>query len=168
MKKIFEKWSKISLVKRIIIGLIIGIILAVTIPDAAQPVTILGSLFVGALKGIAPMLVFFLVMTAISQHKSGHKTNMKSIIVLYLLGTFLAGLIAVIASFIFPVQLTLTTGVEGFAAPGGIGDVLKSLLLNLVDNPVNALASGNYLGILAWALVLGLALKNAQVQLKQC
>ena len=87
---------------------------------------------------------------------------MKTIIVLYLLGTFLAGLIAVIASFMFPVKLTLVTGAEGFAAPGGIYEVLKSLLLNLVDNPVNALANGNYLGILAWALVLGLALKNAQ------
>lgn len=162
MKKLFDKWNQISLVKRIIIGLTIGILLAVTIPDVAQPITILGSLFVGALKGIAPLLVFLLVMTAISQHKVGHKTNMKTIIVLYLLGTFLAGLIAVIASFMFPIKLTLATGAEGFSAPGGIGDVLKSLILNLVDNPVKALANGNYLGILAWALVLGLALKNAQ------
>lgn len=162
MKNLFNKWNQISLVKRIIVGLIVGIILALTLPEAAQPITILGSLFVGALKGIAPMLVFFLVMTAISQHKSGHKTNMKSIIVLYLLGTLLAGLTAVIASFIFPVSLVLATGAEELSAPGGIGEVLKSLLLNLVDNPVKALVNANYLGILAWALVLGLALKNAQ------
>ncbi|PRR79752.1 serine/threonine transporter SstT [Clostridium vincentii] len=162
MKKLFNKWDHISLVKRIIMGLIIGVVLAVTIPDIAQPITILGSLFVGALKGIAPLLVFFLVMTAISQHKSGHKTNMKTIIVLYLLGTFLSGLVAVSASFMFPVNLTLVTGAEGFSAPSGIGEVLKTLLLNLVDNPINALASANYLGILAWALVLGLALKNTQ------
>lgn len=162
MKKLFILWNQISLVKRIIVGLIVGIILALTIPNVAQPITILGALFVGALKGIAPMLVFFLVMTAISQHKSGHKTNMKSIIVLYLLGTFLAGFIAVIASFIFPVSLVLATGAEKLSAPGGVGEVLKALLLNLVDNPVKALANANYLGILAWALVLGLALKNAQ------
>lgn len=162
MKKLFDKWNQISLVKRIIVGLIMGIVLAVTIPDVAQPITILGSLFVGALKGIAPLLVFFLVMSAIAQHKVGHKTNMKTIIVLYLLGTFLSGLVAVIASFMFPVKLTLVTGVEGFSAPGGIYEVLKTLLLNIVDNPINALAKANYLGILAWALVLGLALKNAQ------
>jgi len=162
LKKLFDKWNQISLVKRIIVGLIMGIVLAITIPKTAQPITILGSLFVGALKGIAPLLVFFLVMTAISQHKSGHKTNMKTIIILYLLGTFLAGLTAVIASFMFPVELTLTTGAEDLAAPGGIYEVLKSLLLNIVENPIKALASGNYLGILSWALVLGLALKNAQ------
>lgn len=162
MKNLFNKWNQISLVKRIIAGLIIGIIMALTIPAVAQPITILGALFVGALKGIAPMLVFFLVMTAISQHKSGHKTNIKYIIVLYLIGTFMAGFIAVVASFIFPVSLVLATGAEELSAPGGVGEVLKALLLNLVDNPVKALANANYLGILAWALVLGLALKNAK------
>lgn len=161
MGDLIKKWNQISLVKRIIVGLIIGIILAVTIPDAAKPVVILASLFVGALKAIAPILVFFLVMSAISQHKSGHQTNMKSIIVLYLLGTFLAGFIAVIASFMFPVSLTLATGAENITPPGGISEVLKSLLMNLVDNPVNALVKANYLGILSWAALLGFALKNA-------
>lgn len=150
-----------SLVKQIIIGLIIGIILAVAIPEAAKPVVILGSLFVGALKGIAPVLVLFLVMSAIAQHRSGHQTNMKSIIFLYLLGTFLAGLIAVIVSFIFPVGLTLAKGAEGVTAPGGVVEVLKTLLLNVVDNPVKAIYNANYIGILAWAIVLGVALKNA-------
>lgn len=151
-----------SLVKRIIIGLIIGIVLAVTIPDTAQPIVILGSLFVGALKAIAPILVFFLVMSAISQHKSGQQTNMKSIILLYLLGTFLAGLTAVIVSFVFPVTLALPGSAETLAAPGGVTEVLKTLLMNIVDNPVRALTNANYIGILAWAVILGLALKNAK------
>ncbi|MCP3762891.1 serine/threonine transporter SstT [Domibacillus sp. A3M-37] len=161
MKSILQKWNQVSLVKQIIIGLIIGIILAVTIPEAAKPVAILGSLFVGALKAVAPVLVLVLVMSAIAQHKSGHQTNMKSIIGLYLLGTFLAGLIAVIVSFIFPVSLSLAEGAEGVTPPTGVTEVLKTLLLNVVDNPVNALVNANYIGILAWAIVLGLALRNA-------
>ncbi|MEG1254374.1 serine/threonine transporter SstT [Clostridium sp.] len=161
MKNLINKWNQMSLVKRIIIGLIIGIILAVTIPDVAKPIVIFGSLFVGALKAIAPVLVFFLVMAAISQHRSGHQTNMKSIIVLYLLGTFLAGLVAVVASFIFPVTITLAGGVENVTPPGGVVEVLKALLLNLVDNPVKALYNANYIGILSWATLLGLALRNA-------
>ncbi|MBS4172674.1 serine/threonine transporter SstT [Bacillus sp. FJAT-49736] len=158
---LIRKWNQLSLVKQILIGLIIGIILAVTIPAVAKPFTILGSLFVSALKGIAPVLVFFLVMSAIAQHKSGQKTNMKSIIVLYLLGTFLAGLVAVIVSFIFPVTLTLPKSTENLTAPGGVVEVLKTLLLNIVDNPVKAIFNANYIGILAWAILLGLALKKA-------
>jgi serine/threonine transporter len=161
MKNILKKWNQLSLVKQIIIGLIIGIILAVTIPEVAKPVAILGSLFVGALKAIAPVLVLFLVMSAIAQHKSGHQTNMKSIIFLYLLGTFLAGLIAVIVSFIFPVSINLVDSAEGVTAPGGVVEVLKTLLLNVVDNPVKAIYNANYIGILAWAILLGLALRNA-------
>lgn len=162
MKNLMKQWNQISLVKQISIGLIIGIILAVTIPEAAKPVIILGSLFVGALKAIAPVLVLFLVMSAVAQHKSGQQTNMKSVIILYLLGTFLAGLVAVIASFMFPVSLTLTKGVEEMTAPGGVTEVLKGLLLNIVDNPVKAIFNANYIGILTWAILLGLALKNAQ------
>ncbi|MCM3163616.1 serine/threonine transporter SstT [Metabacillus litoralis] len=161
MKNLLKNWNRLSLVKQIIIGLLIGMILAVTIPDVAQPVVILGSLFVGALKAIAPVLVLFLVMSAITQHKSGQQTNMKSIVVLYLVGTFLAGLVAVIASFIFPVGLTLAKGPEGFTAPGGVSEVLKTLLLNIVDNPVNAIANSNYIGILTWAILIGLALRSA-------
>ncbi|QGQ46206.1 serine/threonine transporter SstT [Metabacillus sediminilitoris] len=161
MKNLLNKWSQMSLVKQIIVGLIIGIILAVTIPDVAKPVVIFGTLFVGALKAIAPVLVLFLVMSAITHHKSGQQTNMKSIITLYLLGTFLAGLIAVIVSFIFPVSLTLAKGAEGVTAPGGVVEVLKALLLNVVDNPVTAIYNANYIGILAWAILLGLALRNA-------
>lgn len=161
MKNLLKKWNQFSLVMQIAIGLVIGIILAVAIPGVAKPLVILGSLFVGALKGIAPVLVLFLVMSAIAQHKKGHQTNMRSIIFLYLLGTFLAGFIAVIVSFIFPVSLTLAKGAEGMTPPGGIVEVLKTLLMNMVDNPVKAIYNANYIGILAWAVVLGFALKSA-------
>ncbi len=161
MKNMLKKWNQLSLVKQIMIGLIIGIILALTIPKAASPIVIFGSLFVGALKAIAPVLVLFLVMSAIAQHKKGHQTNMKSVIILYLIGTFLASLIAVVVSFIFPVSITLVQGTEDLAAPGGVVEVLKNLLLNVVDNPFRAIANANYIGILAWAVLLGLALRNA-------
>lgn len=166
MKNFLNKCNKISLVKRILIGLIIGILLALTIPNVAKPIVIFGSLFVGALKSVAPILVFFLVISAICQHKQGQQTNMKSIIFLYLLGTFLAGLVAVIASFLFPITLTLGSGVTKMAPPGGVVDVLKALLMNVVDNPVMALYNANYIGILSWALIIGLALKNASSSTK--
>ncbi|PAE16136.1 serine/threonine transporter SstT [Virgibacillus sp. 7505] len=161
MRNALKLWNRLSLVQQIIIGLIIGIILALTIPDAAQPVTILGTLFVGALKAIAPVLVLFLVTAAIAQHKKGKQTNMKSIIVLYLVGTFAAAVVAVVASFMFPVSLSLADSPEDVAAPGGIAEVLQTLLLNIVDNPVNAIVNANYIGILAWAILFGLALRNA-------
>ena len=164
--KLMNHWYSLSLVKRIIAGLIIGIILAVTVPDAAQPITIFGTLFVGALKAVAPILVFFLVASAISQHRKGQQTNMKSVIGLYLLGTFSAALVAVIMSFLFPVTLTLGSGVEDIAAPGGVVEVLKALLLNVVDNPIKALYNANYIGILTWALMLGFTLKNAAASTK--
>ncbi|MEF9916290.1 MAG: serine/threonine transporter SstT [Lachnospiraceae bacterium] len=160
MKNIVSKWNSISLVKRIIMGLIVGVILGLTVPKLTA-ISLLGQLFVGALKAVAPMLVFFLVIGALSQHKKGKKTNMKTVIVLYLLGTFLAGCVAVIASFIFPITLTLTKGVTDIAPPGGVGEVLNTLLMNVVSNPVDALANANYIGILAWAVILGFALKVA-------
>ena len=166
MKKIIEGWNKISLVQRIIMGLILGVLLALTVPNAT-PITLAGSLFVGALKSIAPLLVFFLVMSALSQHKSGQETNIKSVICLYLVGTFLAGLVAVVASFIFPVDLILVSGVEDVVPPQGVAEVLKTLLMNVVDNPVKALTNANYIGILAWAVILGMALKNASESTKK-
>ena len=161
MKNVLMKWNQISLVKRILIGMIIGIILAITIPDATSWVTIFGSLFVGALKAVAPILVLFLVMSAVANHKSGQKTNMKSILGLYGLSTFLAGFVAVVASFLFPVTLSLVEGVKDVTPPEGITEVLKTLLFNVVDNPINALINANYIGILTWAILLGLALKTA-------
>jgi len=165
MRNLFTKWNQISLVKRIIIGIIVGLILALTVPNATG-LSIFGSLFVGALKAVAPVLVLFLVMHAISVHKSGTKTNMKTILVLYGIGTLLAGVVAVAVSFMFPVTLTLTTGAEGLSPPEGIVEVLETLLFNVVANPVNALLNANYLGILMWAVVLGLALKNANQNTK--
>ena len=161
MRNIILKWNQISLVLRILIGIVVGVVLAVTIPDSVAWVSIFGSLFVGALKAVAPILVLILVTNAISNHKSGKKTNMKSILGLYAIGTLLAGVVGVVASFLFPVSLTLTSGVEDLAPPGGIAEVLKTLLFKIVDNPVNALMNANYIGILTWAILLGLVLKKA-------
>ncbi len=161
MQGIWNKWNSISLVKRIIAGIILGVVLALTLPKSAGWVTIFGTLFVGALKAVAPVLVLFLVMYALAAHKKGTKTNMKTVLTLYGIGTLLAGVVAVGVSFIFPITLKLTAGAEGLTPPEGIVEVLKTLLLNLVSNPVDALLNANYLGILLWAVVLGLALKSA-------
>ena len=161
MKNLLSIWNKLSLVKQIIIGLITGIILSLTIPERVKGISIFGNLFVGALKSVAPVLVLFLVMSAICQHKSGKKTNMKSIIGLYAVGTFLAAIIAVAASFIFPITLTLSGGIDNVSPPGGVGEVLNTLMMNIVDNPVKALSNANYIGILSWALILGFALRNS-------
>lgn len=161
MKDFFKAWNRLSLVKQIIIGLVIGIVLALVAPQQLSGITILGDIFTRALKGVAPVLVFFLVMFAICQHKSGQKTNMKRILVLYLLGTFLAGTLAVIVSFIFPVELTLAVGAGDVTPPEGITEVLKTLIFNVVANPVDALLNANYIGILAWAIILGIALRGA-------
>lgn len=160
-KNLLNAWNRISLVKQIIIGLIIGIVLAVAFPTQLSGITIFGSLFVGALKAVAPILVLFLVMSAISHHKAGQKTNMKSIIILYLLGTLLAAMAAVIASFIFKLELVLPESTSDIAPPGGISEVLKTLVFNVVANPVSALLNANYIGILAWAVLLGMALRRA-------
>lgn len=160
MKNLVTRWNEISLVKRIICGLIIGIVLGLVAPQATA-LSLLGNLFVGALKAIAPILVLFLVMSALAKHQEGKQTNMKHIIGLYLLGTFLAGLMAVIASFLFPVTLTLTQSTSDITPPSGIGEVLNTLMMNLVANPVDALVNANYIGILAWAVLLGIALRKA-------
>ena len=160
-KNLIKAWNQISLVKQIIIGLLIAIVLAVAFPTRLSGITVFGSLFVGALKAVAPVLVFFLVISAISQHKAGQKTNMKTIIGLYLLGTLLAALAAVIASFIFKLNLVLPESTSEITPPGGITEVLKTLVFNVVANPVNALLNANYIGILAWAILLGVALRHS-------
>ena len=161
-KNLLQSWNKLSLVKQIILGLILGIILALLCPSKLSFITIFGDLFVKALKAVAPILVFFIVMAAICSHKVGQKTNMKSIIGLYLLGTFLAGVSAVLASFIFKLNLVLPeVASSDVTPPEGVGEVLRNLIFNIVANPVDALATANYLGILAWAILLGLALRHA-------
>lgn len=160
MKNFIHRWNEISLVKRILCGLLLGIILGLTIPQASV-IILFGDLFVGALKAVAPLLVLFLVMSALCKHQAGKQTNMKRIILLYLLGTFVAGFVAVLASFLFPITLTLTASTSNITPPGGIQEVLHTLLMNLVANPVDALINANYIGILAWAILLGIALRNA-------
>ena len=167
-KSPFGFFTSLGLVTQIAIGLVLGILVGVLVRNttAAGAVVeigaILGSLFVGALKAVAPILVFALVTAAISQHRSGNPTNIRPILVLYLVGTFAAAVVAVGASFLFPSQLLLS-GVEAASneAPTGIGEVMRHLLMNLVSNPIQALADANYIGILAWALVLGTAFRQA-------
>ena len=162
VKAIVQKWNNISLVKRIICGLIIGIILGLTVPQASA-ISILGDLFVGALRGVAPILVFFLIMSSLCHMGKGQKTNMKIIVVLYLVGNVVAAACAVVASRLFPVVLTFSenTDTSDVTPPSGVTEVITNLLMNLVDNPVNALINANFIGILAWAIIFGIALKNA-------
>ncbi|HEN3566628.1 TPA: serine/threonine transporter SstT [Yersinia enterocolitica] len=150
-----------SLVKQILAGLIAGIILALVSTQAALAVGLLGTLFVGALKAVAPVLVLMLVMASIANHKQGQKTSIRPILFLYLLGTFSAALIAVAVSFMFPSTLVLATHNSDIAAPGGIAEVLKGLLNSVIANPIHALLNANYIGILAWAVGLGIALRHA-------
>ncbi|GAB6260666.1 serine/threonine transporter SstT [Photobacterium sp. CCB-ST2H9] len=156
-----------SLVIQILIGIVAGIVLAAVSTDAAMKVGFLGSLFVSALKAVAPVLVFILVASSIANQKKGANTNMKPIIMLYLFGTLMAALTAVTLSFLFPTTLTLDAGTANQAAPEGIAEVLNTLLFKVVDNPINALLSGNYIGILAWAVGLGFALHSASDATKQ-
>ncbi|WP_296009409.1 serine/threonine transporter SstT [uncultured Adlercreutzia sp.] len=154
---ILKKYNEISLIKRILVGLAIGIILALIVPGN-EVITLLGSLFVGALKAVAPVLVFFLVISALCNAKSAG--NMGMVVVLYVVSTLVAAIVALIGSELFPSMLTLdTSSMVEQAAPEGIGEVLTTLLMNIVSNPVDALMNANYVGILAWAVVLGIALR---------
>jgi serine/threonine transporter len=158
---IFYRLYRGNLVLQIIVGIILGTALAMTLPETAKDAGLLGELFVGALKAIAPILVFILVAASITNQKKNQHTKMKPIVVMYLLGTFSAALTAVLLSFLFPTELILVSGIEGTSPPQGIAEVLHTLLFKLVDNPLNAVASGNYIGILVWAIALGVALHHA-------
>ncbi|MGF1878638.1 serine/threonine transporter SstT [Photobacterium frigidiphilum] len=156
-----------SLVIQIIVGIVAGILLASVAPESAISVGFLGGLFVSALKAVAPILVFILVASSIANQKKGAHTNMKPIIMLYLFGTLMAALTAVVMSFLFPTTLTLVAGNATASPPEGIAEVLNTLLFKIVDNPINALMSGNFIGILAWAIALGFALHQASDATKQ-
>ncbi|MCF7220676.1 serine/threonine transporter SstT [Marilutibacter chinensis] len=150
-----------SLVVQILVGLAAGIVLAWLWPSAATSAGLLGTVFVSALKAVAPVLVLVLVTAAIANHQKGKSTHIRPILGLYLAGTLMAALVAVAASFVFPSSLRLVeSGVE-MAPPEGIVEVLRTLLLKIVDNPVSALRDGNFIGILAWAVGLGIALRHA-------
>ena len=162
VKEIWKKWNSWSLIKRIVCGLIVGTILALIVPGLPG-ITLLGTLFVSALKAVAPILVFFLVMSALSRAKSSGA--MKTVIILYACSTLIAGLVAVCASFLFPIDLTLTDA-STKSAPSGIAEVLSNLLTSIVSNPVASLDSANYLGILTWAILIGIALRAAKPHTK--
>ena len=156
-----QRLMRMSLISQIAIGLVLGIALALIAPGATKSVALLGDLFIAVLKAVAPILVLVLVTAAIANHKHGQPTHMRPVLILYLLGTFAAALVAVLASFAFPTTLVLDTAAATGNPPGGILVVPKNLLLNVVANPVRALMEANFIGILAWAIGLGVALRHA-------
>lgn len=167
MKRFINVWNRTSLIKRIIIGVILGFILGMTLPKVSA-IGILGDLFVGGLKAVAPLLVFVLVASALSQNEKGQKTNMSTIIGLYLVGTLAAALVAVVVNYFFPITLTLDTATQPkLSSPEGVGQVFQSLLLQMVDNPINALGTANYIGVLTWAVIFGLAFRNSNKETKE-
>ncbi len=158
LKSIGRTWNSISLIKRIIIGLVIGAVLGVICPGN-DVIEMLGTLFVSALKGVAPILVFFLVISALMNARG--TGAMKTVVALYLVATFVAAFVAVLMSSLFPVELTLAAAKEQ-SAPSDIGTVLSTLVLSIASNPVDALTDANYPGILTWAILLGIALRHAK------
>ena len=167
MKRFINVWNRTSLIKRIIIGVILGFILGMTLPKVSA-IGILGDLFVGGLKAVAPLLVFVLVASALSQNEKGQKTNMSTIIGLHLVGTLAAALVAVVVNYFFPITLTLDTATQPkLSSPEGVGQVFHSLLLQMVDNPINALGTANYIGVLTWAVIFGLAFRNSNKETKE-
>jgi len=160
MKKLIDKYNSINLVSRIFIGILIGLGLALIVPKASW-ISVLGDLFVGALKAIAPMLVLILVMSSLAQgvKKSGGK--FRTVISLYMLSTFFAAITAVVASFLFPQVLTLDTSTQKLdSVPQGLAEIIHNLLVKIVINPISSLSESNYLGILFWAIITGVALKD--------
>ncbi len=155
---LLQRLAQGSLVKQILVGLVLGILLAWISKPAAEAVGLLGTLFVGALKAVAPVLVLMLVMASIANHQHGQKTNIRPILFLYLLGTFSAALAAVVFSFAFPSTLHLSSSAQDIVPPSGIVEVLRGLLMSMVSNPIDALLNANYIGILVWAVGLGLSL----------
>ncbi|MDT2703502.1 serine/threonine transporter SstT [Enterococcus dongliensis] len=157
--------KNMSLIKRIILGIIIGIFLGIVVPNW-EFIGILGELFVGALKSIAPILVFVLIMASISKHQSGVQTFVKPIIVLYLLATLLAAVTAVVASFLFPVQIVLQEAAGSQDAPKALVDVIGNILTSVVQNPIQGMIDGNYLSILFWSALIGFGLRTCSKETK--
>ena len=167
--KIKEILMSVSLIKQIAVGLIVGICIACFAPGFIPVASIFGDFFVKALKGVAPVLVFFLVMNAMLQKKNDSNASIKPVIMLYFITTFLAALVGVFSSFMFPTTLQLQTAQTQVAPPSGIAEVIHTLLMNVVDNPVNALVNANYIGILSWAIIIGIALQSvASEATKDC
>jgi len=165
--RFFRFLNRTSLVVQIIVGLVAGCVVALLFPAAAQSLSLLGDLFVQALKSVAPVLVFALVTASLANHQRGQPTHVRPILLLYALGTLSAAVVAVVASFLFPTSLELISDTADITPPSGVAAVLKTLLFNVVDNPVNALINGNYIGILAWAIGLGFAFRHAGESTRQ-
>ncbi|MGM8871172.1 serine/threonine transporter SstT [Psychrobacter sp. 2Y5] len=161
MRSLIAMYQRIGLVPLIIIGLVIGVLIGWLAPSAGIALGILGTLFVGALKAVAPILVFVLVLAAISKQRSGDEVYVKPVLIMYIFGTFLAALTAVGASFLFPIEMVLVNADIEQVPPANLKEVLTNLLMSLVANPVNAVANANYIGILAWAIIIGFALRQA-------
>lgn len=166
MNNLIQIFKKISLVQRIIICLIVGIVLGLTVPNATF-ISLLGDVFVGALKAIAPLLVFFLVISSLCQSGKSHGGVIKTVIIMYMFSTFLASIVAVIASRIFPITLTLATSTSDLSAPQGIYEVLKNLLMSIVTNPIESITKANYIGILVWAVLFGISFRHSKDSTKQ-
>ena len=158
MKAIGKIWNGTSLIVKILIGLALGTFFGLLTPQATF-LTILGDLFVGALKGIAPLLVFVLVISSLANAAGSIGKRFTTVIALYLASTLIASVIAVIASFLFPMTIKLATGEIGSTPPSGLLEIFESILGNIVQNPITAIGSANYVGVLAWAVMLGLAFK---------
>lgn len=158
MNRIIKKWTESSLILKIVIGLIIGSILGVFVPNWTI-IGFSGEIFVSALKAIAPILVFVLVASAISKARTGIGSRFKTVIILYLFSTFLSAMVAIIASTLFPVTIHLSDASTA-AAPGGLGEVMSNMILGIFANPIGLISEGHYLGILFWSIVFGIALKN--------
>ena len=172
MKKLFEKWNSINLVLRILCGIVLGAALGLIarlakVTAQMSFIGVLGSLFVGALKGLAPILVFILIISSIATAKNTLDKKFGTIVALYLGTTLTASILAVCASFIFKVKVTLVGPGLDQVAPGSIGEVITNLLNNLVQNPISAIIGGNYLGILFWAVLFGIALRAASDRTKE-
>ncbi|UZD67292.1 MULTISPECIES: serine/threonine transporter SstT [Marinobacter] len=161
LSKFFRPLLQLGLIPQISIGIIAGVALALTSPETAKSFSILGQLFISALKAVAPILVFVLVAAAIAAHEKGQPTHIRGVLVLYIVGTLIAALVAVVASFIFPTELTLDMPEVSGEPPGSIFEILRDLLLSMVANPVTALMEGNFIAILAWAVGLGFMLRQA-------
>ena len=157
--KIIKKYNETSLILRILAGLVIGVILGLLIPGNTV-IPILGKLFVGALKSVAPILVFVLVISSLTQGNKGFDRRFSLVIILYFSSTLIAAVTAVAASFLFPLTVKLTGSADVSSAPSGVGEVLKNLLLSTVSNPIEALAGANYVSILFWAVLLGIIFKS--------
>ncbi|MBK1851790.1 serine/threonine transporter SstT [Marinobacter sp. 1-4A] len=161
LTNLFRPIMRLGLVSQIALGIVAGVLLVVVSPDAASSVALLGQLFVKALKAVAPVLVFVLVAAAIAGHTQGQPTHIRGVLLLYILGTLAAAVVAVVASFLVPTQLSLDlTGVSG-NPPSNIGEILHNLVLSAVSNPVKALMESNFIAILVWAVGFGFMLRTA-------